>query len=174
MKNVSMAERFWMKVDKNGPVVTLVLGACWIWTGSTSGRNYKNGNGYGIFWDGKKLRKATHVAWELKYAVKFPKGKHACHHCDNPRCVRGSHIYVGDNFTNQQDRIRRGRHNFASLTHCKNGHPLTEENVYHYGKRRRCRICLRLRHTKHYAKMRAQGYWKSGQSKGWRLIKDKQ
>ena len=168
MSSASLDERFWTKVNVEGPTIRKELGPCSIWTGAL------NHKGYGQFWDGNKHRSAAQVAWEMGHGELFPVGKISCHHCDNPGCVRWEHIYAGDNFTNQQDRVKRGRHNFASLTHCKNGHPLTEENVYHYGKRRRCRICLRSRHTKHYAKMRAQGYWKSGQSKGWRLIKDKQ
>jgi len=162
----TLEERFWAKVDKNGPVVRPELGKCWVWIGSTCGRDRKKGRGYGQFWYGK-LRKATHVAWRLEYGELLPDDKLACHHCDNPRCVRISHIYAGDNFTNQQDRVIRGRHNFANLTHCKRGHPFNGENLIVQGARRRCRICLRIRHANYTKRMNAKGYWKSGQSKGW-------
>jgi hypothetical protein len=38
-----------------------------------------------------------------------PRGKYACHECDNPACVRPSHLYVGMPIENTQDMIRRGR-----------------------------------------------------------------
>jgi len=165
---ISAEERFWHKVNRDGP------SECWTWMGSTSGKNYKNGNGYGVFWDGKKIRKATHVAWELEYKQEFPIDKMACHHCDNPICVRPSHIYVGDGFTNAQDRLRRGRHEHANKTHCLRGHPFSGDNLVVQGTRRRCRICLRIRDANHTKRMNEKGYWKSGQSKGWRLRKDMQ
>ena len=163
--HISVEVRFWDYVNKNGPTVCLELGPCWLWLGS------KRGKGYGHIWDENKLRAAAHVAWEIENKQPFPSEAYACHHCDNPGCVRPAHIYAGDGFTNAQDRIRRGRHNFASQTHCLRGHLLSTENVYQHGTRRRCRICLRLRHKKHYQKMRAKGYWKNGKSHGWQLIK---
>jgi len=153
----SMEDRFWRKVQKTA--------GCWLWTGS------KEPRGYGHFLDGRKIRKASHVSWEIYHGKPFPKGAHACHDCDNPSCVCPTHLYVGTNFTNQQDRVRRGRHNFASLTHCLRGHLLSPDNVYQYGNRRRCRVCLRMRGKKYLQKMNAKGYWKSGQSHGWRLRK---
>ena len=33
----------------------------------------------------------------------------ACHECDNPRCIRPSHIYVGTKSTNTRDHIVRSR-----------------------------------------------------------------
>jgi hypothetical protein len=163
-----MEERFWRHVDKNGPIVRPELGKCWLWTASLQGK------GYGSFWDGIKLRKAAHVVWELNTGKHFPKGKMACHHCDTPKCVRVSHIYVGDGFTNAQDRLRRGRHDRANMTHCEKGHLLSGENVYKWRTKRKCRTCQRIRHTKYCAKRNAEGYWKNGQSHGWVLRKELQ
>jgi hypothetical protein len=46
---MSLPERFWKKVDKNGPVPAHrpELGPCWLWTGALVGRGYRVGLGYG-------------------------------------------------------------------------------------------------------------------------------
>ena len=33
----------------------------------------------------------------------------ACHDCDNPRCWAPHHLYAGDQRTNMQDAVKRGR-----------------------------------------------------------------
>lgn len=37
-------------------------------------------------------------------------GIFACHHCDNPPCVRADHLFAGTVTDNVQDMIRKGRH----------------------------------------------------------------
>ena len=98
-------ERFWSKVDK-----TTTPDGCWIWkAGLTS-------EGYGEIWINGRVRKAAICAWELEYKKSFPKGKMACHTCNNPSCVRPDHIYVGDNSTNMLDAVEAGTHNTVKLT----------------------------------------------------------
>jgi len=36
--------------------------------------------------------------------------KHVLHKCDNPKCVRPSHLYAGTDLDNARDRMVRGRH----------------------------------------------------------------
>jgi hypothetical protein len=73
--------------------------ACWIWNG------YKTKKGYGQFWDGKKKVPAH---WGLLDAYP-PKGMDACHRCDNPSCVRPSHIFIGTRTDNMRDCSSKGR-----------------------------------------------------------------
>lgn len=89
------AARFWAKVDKSGE--------CWNWTGS------RNDQGYGQFRLDGKGRKAHTVAleWELGYLR--PPHLDTCHKCDNPSCVRPSHLYFGTRQQNSDDAWARGR-----------------------------------------------------------------
>ena len=96
---------------------------CWEWIGS------KFQSGYGrIMMQGRTWR--AHRAALLLRGVDIPDGMQACHHCDNRACVRPDHLYVGTAKQNIQDCVKRGRQRYARRTHCKNGHPLTGQNVY--------------------------------------------
>lgn len=39
----------------------------------------------------------------------LPAGAFACHHCDNPRCMRPTHLFKGDAVENIKDRDNKGR-----------------------------------------------------------------
>ncbi len=98
------AERFWPHVDKEGPVHPVLGTPCWLWAG------HRDKRGYGQFNVGKrKLRLAHRVAWELTNGP-IPDGLFACHHCDNPPCVRPDHLFPGTNGDNINDAIRKGRY----------------------------------------------------------------
>lgn len=94
------ADRFWSKVSKK------VEPPCWTWTGALFT------TGYGQFRFPHKNARAHRVAWELING-KIPKGMHVLHTCDNPRCVRPSHLYVGSNQDNVDDKLRKGRQPFG-------------------------------------------------------------
>ncbi len=88
-------ERFWPKVDRSGD-------GCWEWQG------FVNAGGYGRFRIGDHHHQAHRAAWML-LAGPIPDGLFVCHHCDNPRCVRLSHLFLGSPLENMQDRDRKGR-----------------------------------------------------------------
>lgn len=99
--------RFWAKVNKEGPIPPHrpELGKCWIWIASltTSG-------GYGnIHIQGKVLR-ANRISFELENG---PLGDGLCalHHCDNPACIRPTHLFSGTRADNNRDMTEKG-HNF--------------------------------------------------------------
>src|SRR4030042_5004105 len=48
------------------------------------------------------------ASWML-FCGSIPKGKYILHHCDNKKCVRPDHLYVGDAKDNISDCINRGR-----------------------------------------------------------------
>jgi hypothetical protein len=89
----SVDERFWSHVQKSD--------GCWIWTGC------KNKEGYGLFCEHQKQRKAYRVAYELTYGA-IPSGKIICHKCNNPPCVRPDHLYAGTHLDNGRDMANAG------------------------------------------------------------------
>ena len=92
----ALRERFEEKVLKTE--------GCWEWQGA------QHRQGYGTFYVGnRRTDKAHRVAWAL-YVGPIPTGKFVLHHCDNPRCVRIAHLYIGDQRLNVQDAVARGRH----------------------------------------------------------------
>lgn len=81
-------ERFWAKVDKNGPAPTHRpdLGPCWLWQAS------KFKGGYGQQWWSDKNNYAHRVAWRLTHGA-FPSADLELDHlCRVRHCVNPSHL----------------------------------------------------------------------------------
>lgn len=75
---------------------------CWIWSGA------KNQEGYGsISVNGKSVR--AHRAFYNKFVGPIPDGMQVCHRCDVSGCVNPSHLFVGTNKDNADDRDMKGR-----------------------------------------------------------------
>lgn len=96
-------ERFWSKVDKNGPLPEHLseLGQCWVWTGSLT-------CGYGQFYFRGKPARSSRISWIIENGF-VTDDLHVLHHCDVPRCVRPSHLFQGTNKDNIHDRMTKGR-----------------------------------------------------------------
>ena len=95
-------DRFWSKVNKNGPTQPHMDSPCWEWTG---GRNSTN---RGTIKLGSKNIGAHRVAFALASGP-IPAGLCVCHACDYPLCVRPDHLWLGDKAANNADRDRKGR-----------------------------------------------------------------
>jgi hypothetical protein len=105
----SLADRFWPKVGKDGPVPAHQpeLGPCWVWTKAVDRRGYGRLGAGGH--DGGALA-AHRVSWELAHG-RIPDGLWVLHHCDNPPCVRPSHLFLGVHIDNVEDATQKGRLN---------------------------------------------------------------
>lgn len=119
-------DNFWRKVDKSGE--------CWIWLGARQRR------GYGSASKQRRNVPAHRVAYEMAFGP-FRADLEICHRCDNPSCVRPSHLFAGTHLDNMRDCFAKGRHSVAAGTANPvrgEGHPaavLTETMVHEIRRR---------------------------------------
>lgn len=104
MNWISLEQRFWARVNMNGPIPSHVpeLGKCWVWTGTFNGAR-------GVLYIDK-----THRIWRAyRVAVLLATGSSPAlsvlHKCDNPACVRLDHLFLGTQKDNIRDMIAKGR-----------------------------------------------------------------
>lgn len=123
-------ERFWSKVDKNGP------NGCWLWLGAPTR------GGYAQFQVGYKNHRVHRYAYE-QLVGPIPDGFQLDHLCRVRNCVNPAHLEP----VTQAENIRRGYSEAglnARKTHCKRGHEFTEANTIRRSDGgRACRECQR-------------------------------
>lgn len=103
----SIVERFWSKVDKNGPVHPALGTRCWLWTGSVAPVYGQIHLGH-PYTPGSKHWKTHRFSWELHHGP-IPDGCVVLHRCDIPRCVNPEHLSIGTQKDNIHDCLYKGR-----------------------------------------------------------------
>ena len=84
----TMVERFWLKVDRNGPVPALCpeRGRCWLWHGAITP------NGYGQFISNTGERQAHRLAYLFVKGLLPPRPLELDHVCRVRSCVNPEHL----------------------------------------------------------------------------------
>ena len=90
-------DRFWSKVNK------ITESGCWEWTAGL-----RNAAGYGGFCINRSMFLAHRISWEIENG-KIPNNSCVLHKCDNPLCVKPSHLFLGSRTDNNVDRMNKGR-----------------------------------------------------------------
>lgn len=153
-------ERFWRRVNKNGPVPDARpdLGPCWLWTGGLTAHSYGSFACEPRRPNGHLSSKGAHrYAYEILVGP-VPEGLVLDHLCRVKACVCPEHLEPVTNAEN----LRRGAPNVSALnrekTHCDYGHPFSGENLRIRPKtgERQCRACMRRRREEEAHKATAQ------------------
>lgn len=143
-------ERFWLRVDRDGPVPEArpELGPCWIWTGSTTR------GGYGQHWNGIKQRKTHAMGYELLVGP-IPPGLELDHLCRVRVCCNPQHLEPVTGLVNQARGHTVIARNLAKVA-CDNGHGFTPGNTYlDKSGNRNCRTCRTEAMRRYRARRRA-------------------
>jgi len=130
-----LPERFWMRVNKEGPIneTRPELGPCWIFETASTKR-------YAVVYLTSRQQVPAHrYAYEQEVGP-VPEGTELDHLCRVRHCVRPSHLepVVHAENCNRGDSFQRRQ------THCKRGHyfdSVVSRPGRRAGKERRCKVC---------------------------------
>lgn len=114
-----LEQRFWEKVNKDGPIMPGMETNCWVWTAT------KDLDGYGRIVKLKKSLTAHRVSYKINCGP-IPDNLFVCHKCDNRACVRPDHLFLGTASDNNKDMMNKGR----TARGEKNGRHTHPEKIY--------------------------------------------
>ena len=97
-----LIDRFLRRVNKQGKIVSEVLGNCWEWQGG------KYTTGYGQLQQETWGEEYTHRwSWAYHNSEMIPEDKLVRHKCDNRCCVNPDHLELGTKQDNVSDMTER-------------------------------------------------------------------
>lgn len=142
----SVIERFWLKVNKDGPIPEHKpeLGPCWVWIGR------KNPDGYGMINVDCKIKLAHNISLILA-GIEINYNLVRDHICKNTSCVNPSHI---EQVTSKENTLRGSGPSAinARMKCCKYGHKFSivrrKQSI-----RRMCKVCKARKARERYANM---------------------
>jgi hypothetical protein len=110
-------KRFWDKVNKDGPLLPGMNSQCWVWTAYCN----KARMGYGVMRFNGEATSAHRVSWEINVGPipaddSFHGTRHVLHKCDNPKCVRPDHLFLGTTHDNAMDMCEKNRQHMGENT----------------------------------------------------------
>jgi hypothetical protein len=105
--------RFWDNVEKTD--------TCWNYQG------WLDRDGYGIYYDQPNKKQHRAHRFSAVLAGLDITGKVVCHRCDNRRCVKPEHLFVGTQQDNLKDMIYKKRH-YHGRPRKKGIYKLTKDN----------------------------------------------
>jgi hypothetical protein len=88
-------EEFWSHAKK-------IEAGCWIWQRSRDRDGYGKATFLGVH------VRTSRLAWELTHGP-IPAGQEVLHTCDTPPCINPSHLFLGTNLDNIQDKVKKHR-----------------------------------------------------------------
>jgi hypothetical protein len=127
-KEITRFEKYFIKLSDD---------ECWMWMG----RKIKTGRGY--FQARCKRMIASRVSYSIYIGI-IPAGVCVLHKCDHPGCVNPSHLWLGTQLENIEDRDNKHRNRLSHPT-CIHGHYFTEANTGHYTDNKPYRTCKTCR-----------------------------
>lgn len=147
-----IVERFWERVNRDGPLpfdpYLPDLGQCWLCTLKPNKYGYCEFQ-IGSRKEGTERKIGAHIlSYEWEYGP-VPEGLEIDHLCRVTICVRPIHLEA----VTHEENVRRGRGGQFHLlkTHCPQGHPYDDENLYQAPDgRRHCRACGRKASLRYY------------------------
>ena len=97
--SLSVEERFWLKVERSGPISSLDGTHCWLWTSTTAGQG-----GYGSFKLDRRYRYAHRVSYELSTGSPVPDDRQIDHRATCPKiCVNPAHLRLATQKQQQEN-----------------------------------------------------------------------
>lgn len=93
--------RFWLSVNKQGPIHPTLGDRCWVWTANGESK-------YGAISVDGTIQYVHRYSYQLHVGA-IENGMEVCHTCDNTRCVNPAHLFLGTNLDNVNDKVSKGR-----------------------------------------------------------------